>query len=514
MTTIRWIGICSLATAVSMLGCSGSGQPGTGFSGGDDAAAAGTDAGGTQSSSSGGGTSSGGSSGGGASSGGSGSSSGGLSGSSSSSSSGSSSGGSSGGLMMSDAAPGSNPEIDYSTQPITLTMTQFTVQPGQEVFYCQNFANPWKKQVDIKTYSLNMGMGSHHMFAFYASNATNGALAACPSGGLTFGPFTFSAQSPQATITYPATVGATLPAATGFQLMVHYLNTTGAPITSSVALTMYIAKPNVVTNHAGSLFLNNALISVPASCTTGCQSTSTYTLPQAVNILSADSHMHKYATNFVATLSTGQTLFQTTQWAEPPAKVYSPPLAIPAGTTITWTCTDVNTTGTTLTFGESANTNVMCISSNIFYPVTDVTNPVLGSQGFCTSPDTPIATPDGERPVASLQVGDLVMSVDHGRVRAVPLVRVSHTPVTNHHVVAVTLANGRVLHISEGHPTAEGRLFRDLAPGDRLGDVPVVSLKSIPYDHDATYDIEPASDTATYFAAGAEIGSTLRFPGR
>jgi hypothetical protein len=43
----------------------------------------------------------------------------------------------------------------------------------------------------------------------------------------------------------------------------------------------------------------------------------------------------------------------------------------------------VNTTGQELTFGESAVTNVMCISSNIFYPVSDVTNPVLGAtSGF------------------------------------------------------------------------------------------------------------------------------------
>jgi hypothetical protein len=286
---------------------------------------------------------------------------------------------------MGDAAPTNDPEIDYSVAPITLTMTQFTVAPGGEVFYCQNFANPWGKQVDIKTYSLDMGVGSHHMFAFYASGATNGALATCPSGGLTFGAFTFSAQSPTATVTYPATVGATLPSGTGFQMMVHYLNTTSSTITSSVKLTMYIAKPNVVTNHAGSLFLNQATMTVAASCTApnGCQSTSSYTLPQDVYILTADSHMHKYATNFVATTSTGLTLFQTTQWQEPPPQVYSPPLHLASGTTITWTCTDVNTTGQVLTFGESANTNVMCISSNIFYPVSNVSNPVLGdAAGF------------------------------------------------------------------------------------------------------------------------------------
>jgi hypothetical protein len=275
-------------------------------------------------------------------------------------------------------APQSDPDIDYSVAPVTLTMSTFKVPAGSEVFYCQNFANPWGKQVDIKTYSLDMGPGSHHMFAFYASGATDGALAPCPSGGLTFGAFTFSAQSPKLAVTYPDSVGATLPAGTGFQMMVHYLNTTANEITSSVNLTMYVAKPGAVTQHAGALFLNQETITVSPSCTAGCESTASYTLPQDVNILAANSHMHRYATNFVSKTSTGITLFETTQWAEPPAKTYSPALHLASGTTITWTCTDVNTTGQELTFGESAKTNVMCISSNIFYPVSDVNNPVLG----------------------------------------------------------------------------------------------------------------------------------------
>jgi hypothetical protein len=84
--------------------------------------------------------------------------------------------------------------------------------------------------------------------------------------------------------------------------------------------------------------------------------------------------------------------------------------------------------------------------------------------------------------------------------------------VTNHHVVAVTLEGGRVIRISEGHPTADGRFFYDLAPGDHLGTVGVVELSEIPYDGDATYDIEPQSDTAIYFSGGAAMGSTLRNP--
>ena len=129
-------------------------------------------------------------------------------------------------------------------------MDPFAVPPNGEVFYCQTVANPWGKQVDIKTYSLDMSEGSHHMFAFYQSNATAGALTPC--SGLTYGAFTFTAQSHTLTQTYPATVGATIPTTTGFNMMVHYLNTGTTTIMSHVALTMYVAKPNVVTQHAAS----------------------------------------------------------------------------------------------------------------------------------------------------------------------------------------------------------------------------------------------------------------------
>jgi hypothetical protein len=377
MKTTRWVGIGSLV--LFLFACRSG--PSTGaFSDGVDEGNEGGSGAGTSSS---GGTSGGAAGGSGSGSGGGSTTSSGGSGGqreagSSGLSGGSTSGSDGGGLAASDGAPDNNPDIDYTVAPVTITMSTFTVAPGDEVYYCQNFANPWGKQVDIKTYSLDMGVGSHHMFAFYASDATNGALAPCANGGNTFGAFTFVSQTPKATVTYPQSVGATIPSGTGFQMMVHYLNTTSSTLTSSVALTMWVAKPNVVTNHAGVLFLNQATMTVAATCTTGCQSTGTYQLPQDVYILQAAGHMHKFATNFVATTSTGVTLYTNTQWSEPEPENYSPPLMLPSGTTITWTCTDVNTTGQELTFGESAETNVMCISQNVFYPVSDVTNPVLG----------------------------------------------------------------------------------------------------------------------------------------
>jgi hypothetical protein len=128
---------------------------------------------------------------------------------------------------------------------------------------------------------------------------------------------------------------------------------------------------------------------------------------------------------------------------------------------------------------------------------------------ICASPDTPIATPTGSKPIAALREGDVVYSVDQGRVRAVPIQQTKRVAVERHVVTRVVLANGSTLEISAPHPTADARHFGDLRAGDTLGGVVVLSASIVPYAHDFTYDILPASDTGTYFAGGALIGSTL-----
>ena len=84
----------------------------------------------------------------------------------------------------------------------------------------------------------------------------------------------------------------------------------------------------------------------------------------------AVSHMHSRAISFSGTTSTGQTIYKGTSWNEPVPVQYKPAMSVSAGTVITWACTYNNTTGQTLTFGESANTNEMCILAGVAYPAT------------------------------------------------------------------------------------------------------------------------------------------------
>jgi hypothetical protein len=108
-----------------------------------------------------------------------------------------------------------------------------------------------------------------------------------------------------------------------------------------------------------------------------------------------------------------------------------------------------------------------------------------------------------------LHVGDRVLSVDHGRVVAVPILEIHREPARNHHVVRVELTSGAVLEISAPHPTADGRTFGELRSDDALGGVLIERVTVVPYAHSFTYDILPASDSGTYFAGGVLIGSTL-----
>ena len=151
-----------------------------------------------------------------------------------------------------------------------------------------------------------------------------------------------------------------------------------------------------------------------------------------------------------------------------------------------------------------------CIDTTI--PVS--AGPCRGDAGICdfcvcAAPDTPIATPSGDRSIADLRVGDLVYSVEDEVVVVVPIAEVHRTRVDKHHVVEVLLESGVVLQVSPGHPTADGRTFADLLGGGQLDGQLILAARMIAYQHQYTYDVLPASSTGTYFAGGALIGSTL-----
>ena len=84
----------------------------------------------------------------------------------------------------------------------------------------------------------------------------------------------------------------------------------------------------------------------------------------------AVSHMHSHAVGFTAETSTGKILYQGSNWNEPEPTLYDPPLDLPAGTAINWTCNYQNDTGRNITFGESATLLPLVLLPDETLPVT------------------------------------------------------------------------------------------------------------------------------------------------
>jgi hypothetical protein len=252
-----------------------------------------------------------------------------------------------------------------TTGTVTLTMDSFTVAPGAEVYYCQNFANPFLSQdVEVSEFESHMTAGSHHMLLFYKSGVTNGPLETC--SGLEFAATPYGSQQPDDSLSFPPGVAALVPGSMGLRLQAHYLNTTMSTINAQVQLVLHLAAPGTVQNQAGVLFVVDAQFDVlpnsQAVVSNDC------TIPVDMNLLRASSHMHRHGTNFVATVA-GSTVYQTTTWSDPKPAIFSPPTVLHAGDPLHFACTFDNTMGgTDLTFGESAQTNEMCIFTGSFYP--------------------------------------------------------------------------------------------------------------------------------------------------
>ncbi len=355
----------------------------------------------------------GGSSGAGGSSSGAYSSSGGSSGNSSSGQIGSSTGGSSGGTSSGPssssggAADGSAPGIFTDAnipdsdveQTITLTADPFTVAAGAEVFMCQVFANPYGANADIISMHGTMSVGSHHFFLFnmdpdttalsvvYAANI--GKLAACPGGGLEFHPFPFLSQQPDWTVNYPTAsdglpMGYPLVAANSLMVNIHYLNTTSEAISPSVSISIKTARPGVVKTYVGTIFLNQTSLSVPSpvAMSSPVPTTGTWngdpSLPSTYSLYASISHMHQWSLGFTASTN-NNVFYSNTNWSSPPLFLHDPVIAMTSSQSITWTCSYYNDTGMTLTFGDSAKSNIMCIYMGDYYPANSTEPDIIAA---------------------------------------------------------------------------------------------------------------------------------------
>jgi len=248
----------------------------------------------------------------------------------------------------------------------TFTMDAFDVPPGGEVYRCQNFRNPFSHDVAILQSQSVMSPGSHHLAVFRRAQNDAGTIEDC--SGIEFATIVHAAQSSTEGLRYPDGVGVFLPGAVGVRFNAHYLNLTNGAIHAKVEIALDAVDPDKVTYSASQIYMNDGTLNVPPGDGSGGGTLSIPVEVGDVKLLSAQSHMHRHATHFLATAEDGSMLYETNTWNEPPLKNFDPVIPVAAGGSVTWKCDIHNDTSAALTFGESADTNEMCIFTAFYYP--------------------------------------------------------------------------------------------------------------------------------------------------
>jgi hypothetical protein len=226
---------------------------------------------------------------------------------------------------------------------------------------------------DVHGFESHMTAGSHHLLVFFAQGVqADTPIEAC--SGLEFQATPYGTQLPDDAVTLPDGIVESVPAGRGIRLQAHYLNTGSADLHAKVAVTFHVVRPDPAAVHAGIWFFINTNIDVPplqqATATRSCP------LPPGIHVLTASSHMHRHGIDFQSTLG-GRPLYATQQWDSPKATTFDPPLLVGPNDEVSWTCTYQNDGMSSLSFGESANTNEMCIVDGVFYPVSPGTGPLI-----------------------------------------------------------------------------------------------------------------------------------------
>jgi hypothetical protein len=267
-------------------------------------------------------------------------------------------------MVLVACTPPLPPGLGNDQKDATLTLASFTVAAGEERYVCQDFAAPFGGgETALARFDSHMTAGAHHILVFFKAGAHDGPLESCSGNEFAAGPY--GSQRLDDSLSYPSGVAASLPAGTGLRVQAHFLNATQAAITPSVSLKMTRAGDGF-SQPAAVLFMSNLDVQVAAGAL-GAKAQKTCKLPWDVKILQTSGHMHRHGTSFTA-VSGARTLFSSDSWTDVPAQGFDPPVELAAGSEVTFTCTYDNPGMTPLSYGESAQTDEMCIFSAQFYP--------------------------------------------------------------------------------------------------------------------------------------------------
>ncbi len=273
------------------------------------------------------------------------------------------------------------------TRGFQVISPEITIPAGQEITYCYYFKTPNTENMVIKKWTSDMSPGSHHMIMFATTTETMPAgtisSSQCGVGGASaqnIPAWIFASQTAHAELALPTDDGAGKPlgqeikAGTPAYLQMHYLNAGETDIKVHVTVNAEAYQATDAYTPTAPYITFNGSINIPAGAV-GDVETQTCSTPAGAKFWMVSTHAHKQAVK--TEIKNGMPAstdiaFTSMDWEHPGAKAWmATPFYSFTGDKLTYSCTYNNTgsnAGRTVTTGDSAVTDEMCMATGYYFP--------------------------------------------------------------------------------------------------------------------------------------------------
>jgi copper type II ascorbate-dependent monooxygenase-like protein len=281
------------------------------------------------------------------------------------------------GVGCSKSGTGSTGGDGQQAPALTLSSPTFTLHPGDEMFKC--WYTTIASNVDLQAVRMHstMSPGSHHFIVYTTQDPLrpDGTFEDC--GDNQGGPslqdtpvWLYATQDLDAELDMPTGTALPLKANQPLYFNMHYINATMADMTVHVSLD--IDSANGTFQKVGAFVTYNTQISIPPN---GQQMVSgDCDVPDGAQFFTMSTHSHKRTVEAIAGKEVGgvmsDVLVDTTDWSHAAISRWGAPsfLTFAPGEQLHYQCSYMNDTANTITVGESAEKNEMCMAVGYYFP--------------------------------------------------------------------------------------------------------------------------------------------------